>query len=200
MIMQARSSDQDHLHWLQKFGIKLGEGQSVLDVGCGSGYLCHIATTEGAKHVVGMDIVSPEGLAPDSKWMFIKTDLNAGDWISQVNGKKFNLIFAFDILEHLDSPYKFLSDLRSCAAQNANVVITTPNVMSWERFIRPNTWSGVQDHQHKTLFTRYSLEFLLWKSGFITTTMKAPVRSLGPLGYAIPQIGGQIICIARAMN
>ena len=56
---------------------------------------------------------------------------------------------------------------------------------------------GSQDPQHKTLFHRYSLQFLLAKAGFESVSIQAPMRLLKFLGPIQPQIGGQIFCVAK---
>lgn len=195
--MKPLSTDQDHLRWLSDLGLSSMKNLSLLDVGCGSGYICHHSMEQGAKTAVGIDIVRPKGLTDGSRWRFLNTDLNSETWATEFNGEKFDRILAFDILEHLDSPYLFLKNLRSLMTPEAHLVLTTPNLMSWERYARPQSWSGVRDEQHKTLFTRYSLKFILSKVGLETITLKAPLRSLGGLSPLTPQIGGQIICVAK---
>lgn len=198
--MQPLSSDLDHLRWLSDIGLDKMNHLRLLDVGCGSGYVCHYAMEHGAKAAVGIDIVKPKGLLDPSSWRFMNYDLNAADWPTEFKGETFDLILAFDILEHLDSPYAFLQNLRSLMSKDGRLVLTTPNLMSWERYARPDNWSGVRDEQHKTLFTRYSLKFLLSKAGLQSDLMKAPLRSLGGLSSWTPQIGGQIVCRASRAN
>jgi len=195
--MQPKTSDLDHLQWLKDLGCDSFQNVSVLDVGCGTGFVCHEAMRQGARRAVGLDIVEPAGLTSNSNWKFINGDLNSDVWTSGVGEGKFDLILAFDILEHLDSPYRFLKTLRECMDTSGKLVLTTPNLTSWERYAKPTSWSGVQDDQHKTLFSRYSLRFLLSKVGFDCVVLKAPLRSLGGLGPLVPQIGGQIVCVAK---
>ena len=156
--MQANQSDLDHLEWLKRAKINSFSGLRLLDLGCGSGYICHKAAEWGAALAVGVDVVKPSGAG--NGWTFQEVDLNAGHW-HEAWDDPFDLILAFDIIEHLDSPFQFLSSCRSLLSKEGKIVITTPNVLSWERFYNPRGWSGVQDPQHKVLFTKYSLEFLL---------------------------------------
>jgi 2-polyprenyl-3-methyl-5-hydroxy-6-metoxy-1,4-benzoquinol methylase len=194
--MKANPSDLDHLRWLEIAKLNSFRGLRILDLGCGSGYVCHKAMEEGAQQAVGVDIVKPQ--IPNegaSRWQFSDADLNDRHWQKEFSNP-FNLVLAFDILEHLDSPYLFLKSCRELTDKNGKLVLTTPNTLSWERFYKPNGWSGIRDPQHKTLFTKYSLDFLLRKAGFSSATFQAPMRSLSFLGPLQPQIGGQILCIA----
>jgi 2-polyprenyl-3-methyl-5-hydroxy-6-metoxy-1,4-benzoquinol methylase len=192
--MQPLSSDLDHLKWLEAAEVQSLAGKNILDLGCGSGYICHKAMNDGANSAIGIDLVKPAAEA--NKWRFLQLNLDEKNWDRSLERDTFNLILAFDILEHLESPYQFLKSCRNLMAPDARLVLTTPNLMSWERFFKPENWSGVQDPQHKVLFTKYSLRFLLRKVGLSVFLVKAPMRSLTFLNGLQPQIGGQLLCVA----
>ena len=196
--MKPRPSDIDHLNWLARAGIQNFTSKKILDVGCGSGFICHKAMSDGATLAVGIDVIEPEfaNRLEQYPWSFLQIDLNQSDWSKKV-ADIFDLIFAFDIIEHLDSPYQFLRSCEKLLSNTGILVVTTPNLLSWERFFRPNSWSGVTDNQHKVLFTRYSLNFLLNRCGFTKNKLIAPMRALSFLGPLQPQIGGQMLIIAQ---
>ena len=198
----ARAPDLDHLSWLgEHTSVGLGDwaGKALLDLGCGSGFLCAEAARQGARHVVGIDLKSPDVEAKD--WRFCTVDLEADDWTAEVpraqNGhSSFDLICAFDILEHLSSPVKFLNNCRNLLSSGGHLVLTTPNTASWERLLKGEAWSGATDPQHKILFSRYSLAFLLRRTGFHPMVLNAPVRKLARAHIPCPQVGAQIFCVA----
>ena len=194
--MDHWQSDLDHLKWLDRLGVTNFAGQSVLDLGCGSGFLCEKMKNGGASRVVGVDLVKPPN-AGNSGWQYLSTDLDHSDWATTLGHEPFDLIFAFDIIEHLQSPYLFLQNCWRLLSAGGQVVLTTPNVNSWERLSKPEDWSGVRDEQHKTLFNRYSLRFILERAGFELVQLSAPMRSLAFLGALQPHIGGQILALAR---
>lgn len=112
----------------------------------------------GADFALGIDVIEPD--AEDvlkRNWTFLIADLNRS-WLNQVH-EKFDLIMTFDILEHLDSPYQFLSSCFSLLKDGGYLILTTPNLMSLERFINPRQWSGVRDPQRKVLFQNIVLIF-----------------------------------------
>lgn len=194
----ARAPDHDHLRWLAAYGLESCADQTILDVGCGSGFLCQEFMRRGAKKAVGVDLATPD--VPPKAWVFLRQDLEDRTWPERVKTESdqtgFDLITAFDILEHLSSPVAFLSACLTLLNPNGKVVITTPNTNSWERLLKPQGWSGAMDVQHRILFNRYSLEFLLRRVGFAPTVMKAPLRKLSFLGAMTPDIGAQIIAVA----
>ncbi len=198
-IRQPRAADQVHLQWLRDFGVRSFSAKKVLDLGCGSGFISHFAQTEGARLSVGVDIEEPkEGLPATDEWQFVMANLDLGDWMKQIPGGNFDLILAFDILEHLRSPVVFLEQCRSLLGSEGTLFLTTPNTQSLERVLRPSTWSGAFDPQHRILFSKYSLGFLLGKTGLDPVHMDAPMRSLQWLPRWIqPQIGGQLLVQAK---
>lgn len=198
--LKARPSDFAHLRWLSDYCDYQWQGRRILDLGCGSGYLCEKSLLEGASFACGVDMVVPTGYTPSMAWTFHSLDLDQSEWSQTIltlcQRKLFDAIFAFDILEHVSSPWNFLVECRKLLASEGILVVTTPNTSSWERWLRPRSWSGATDEQHKTLFHRYSLSFILERAGLEPALLEAPVRKLGPLAALAPQIGGQLFCVA----
>lgn len=200
MAVEKRSSDHDHLLWIEDRIPSAFAGKRVLDIGCGSGFLCKYALDKGAEISVGIDIVSPFGLDDNSTWKFLQVDLEQLDWEQTLKAhahcNEYDLILALDILEHVSSPWNLLKSIWALMTPQAQLVLTTPNVNSWERLIKPNAWSGVVDQQHKTLFNKYSLNYILKKAGFDERFIEAPIRKFSSLNRMLPDIGGQLVCIA----
>ena len=201
----ARAPDHDHISWLAEYSIVDAagwKGKALLDLGCGSGYLCAEAARQGARHVVGIDLKNPDVAA--QSWHFCSVDLESDAWAAAVprastGGDRFDFICAFDIIEHLSSPVRFINQCRELLTPGGRLVLTTPNTASWERILKGEAWSGATDPQHKILFTRYSLGFLLRRSGFEPLVLRAPVRKLAKLGVPCPQVGAQIFCVAAGV-
>lgn len=192
----ARLPDFDHLAWLRRDGLDQVQAKSILDLGCGSGALCQHFVEQGASHVVGVDILPPT--RPAEGWRYLNVDLNGSSWphsLATAQGG-FDLVLAFDIIEHLRSPVDFLASVRQILNTGGSLVLTTPNTNSWERWLRRERWSGATDPQHLLLFNLYSLRFLLERSGYKIKRLAAPVRSLKGLSGLMPQVGAQILCVA----
>jgi len=197
--LTPRPSDIDHWRWLPpsfKGGVK---GKVTLDIGCGSGYIPSTLAAHGAR-AIGVDLVRPPAIGerePEG-WTFVQLDLAIKDWSHRVGTPGFiQLITAFDIIEHLDHPMGLIKECHTLLHPDGWLVLTTPNVNSWERWLRPKTWSGAHDPDHIVLWTLYSLRFALERSGFVIHTLKAPIRTFGPMSPFVPQVGGQILCLAR---
>lgn len=195
MQYQPRPSDLIHLEWLRALHLGDFQGQNFLDLGCGSGYVCLHAKRQGAQTSVGIDIeATGEAIQSATDWQFLLANLDTPKWTDGLKPGTFDLVTAFDILEHIDSPWLFLAQIKPLLSPQGSLVLTTPNIQSWERRLRPNTWSGASDPQHKTLFSPYSLGFLAERAGFKVNYLDAPMRSLTWLPQGIrPKIGGQLL-------
>jgi 2-polyprenyl-3-methyl-5-hydroxy-6-metoxy-1,4-benzoquinol methylase len=200
MKASPRPSDLDHLNWLNTKVTRSWQSYRVVDLGCGSGYLCEWLKSQGGSDVVGIDLETPPTFSRDSQWKFGQVDLDNLwdiDVRNMLDGHRADYILAFDIIEHLNSPWNFLIRCRNLLKPGGTLVLTTPNINSWERFLNPTNWSGAKDSQHKILFAKYSLSFVLTKAGFTVETLEAPLRSAKRLSSFVPNIGGQIFSVSK---
>lgn len=198
-IKELNPSDQTHLSWLKELGVVDVKGLKILDLGCGSGYLCKSFIDQGAALAVGMDVELPEKNKDkaDSGLHFVLADLNAENWADQLKDElgpdAFDLVLGFDIIEHLKSPVGFLENIKTLSHAKTKLILTTPNTNSWERLLKPKTWSGALDGDHLILFNAYSLTFLLERCGFSPLQVSAPIRKLGFFSKFFFSWGGQLL-------
>ena len=64
------------------------------------------------------------------KDQFVSLDLNNSHFAAQLGLAAFDLVFAVEVIEHLESPINFLRNVASLLKPQAVAVITTPNVDS----------------------------------------------------------------------
>ncbi len=115
----------------------------------------------------------------------------------------FDLVAMFDVIEHVASPFDVLVEVRRVLALGGSMIITTPNLVGLDRWLRPNSWSGVADPSHRYLFSPASLKHLLVQAGFKTMRLRTPFHALGelpPLARLVMErsmLGGQLWVTAR---
>lgn len=147
---------------------------SVIEFGCNNGSITRILASRFGK-VVAIDADS-ELLrkaertieATNTKWVL--HDLNYP--IEKVMHRQFDAAVAFEVIEHLDSPQKFLTEIALVLRPGGILMLSTPNVASPEGIV--GTWRARKngerfkawDNSHKTLFTSAGLLKLLRQSGF----------------------------------
>lgn len=99
----------------------------VLDVASGSGAMVRRLMDLGFSNVRAIELdrakFDVEGVMPDA------VDLNRP--FARAIGTQFGVITAIEIIEHLDSPRQFLSELRDLLRDDGVLVVTSPNVVHW---------------------------------------------------------------------
>lgn len=186
-----------HLEWLRRWVPELETSSTILDLGCGSGHLAETLSAAPAA-VVAVDLNEPGSFHPEAEWRYIRQDLNK-DWRASVSSfapAGYDVVLAFDILEHLEAPYDFLKRCADVLSPAGRLVVSTPNPLGWERVAFPRKWSGVRDPDHRYLFTAYTLKFLLQRAGLQTLLLAAPFRSRACSRAWFPRLGAQLLLVA----
>lgn len=117
---------------------KYTDGKVVLDLGCidhdeenwRSKFWLHKAIKEVAKEVVGLDYYK-EGVEKLRENGF---DIVYGDAQKFDFDKKFDVVTAGDLIEHLPNLNGFMSSVRSALKKNGLFVISTPNPWCWKYY------------------------------------------------------------------
>jgi len=135
-------------------------GGSLLEVGCGYGYLLkeakdffdYRAGTDFSKNAVlhagqNIDLVvkgGVEALPPD---------------------RKFDCVISLHVIEHAYNPKEFLKRLLSCLNPNGRLVIGSPDMGSFWRVIMGRRWPSFKIPEHVLFFDKNSLSGLMHNIG-----------------------------------
>ena len=110
--------------------IKLGIGDSILDIGCGWGEFTPMFR-ERFRKVSGLD--------PDKKLLNVAQKRIDGVHYIEGWGETFNLDEKFDtitmtnLLEHVDNPIKLLKNCKKHLSENGVIIVQVPNAKSITR-------------------------------------------------------------------
>jgi len=117
------------------------KGKSVLDVGCvdhdvtranQEKFWSHLFLSEITKETVGIDI--EEKSIEIMKKMGFKVYLMDAEKIKFE--RKFDVVFAGEVIEHLTNPGLFLQGASKVLKDSGKIIVTTPNTFSVNRFVR----------------------------------------------------------------
>ena len=80
------------------------------------------------------------------------------DLQSAVRDDKFDVIFAWEVIEHVTSPDRFFAEVTQHLAPKGYVVLSTPNY-GCAKYVYPSRWAGFQcSFEHLYFLDRKSLE------------------------------------------
>jgi len=173
-----RSPDLENAQYVPKLGYEsphtlalqsVKPGSRVLDLGCAGGAVAEKLRKRGC-HVVGVDIVPlEEGVELDG---FYRHDLNDG--LPAIELDDFDYVLLLDVIEHLNSPERFLEELYAKLSLNPDVtvVVSTGNIAfgMTRLLLLAGQFNygkrGILDLTHTRLFTFSTLRRALEGAGF----------------------------------
>ncbi len=101
--------------------------KAALDVGCGAGLLCEPLARMGAA-VTGVD-AAPENVAAakaHAAQSGLTIDYRAGE-LSEQGLKKFDVVTAMEVIEHVTDPAAFVAELTRHLKPDGLLIMSTPN-------------------------------------------------------------------------
>jgi len=203
MVLKKRNEIRRIIYKLgPNFLKKIKNANKIADLGCANGELLSLLHTEFRKpkeNLYGFD-VSKKFIAEARKSFshIYHWDFNyKKEW-----PQKFDVIFALDVIEHLENSQNFLKNIVSLMKKNSLLVLSTPNINSLSRFIQRSQWFGFKDKTHKKFYSRASLFSLLKQEGLeikkyktlSSTNLSLYNQIISVLGW-----GGQILLLAKKM-
>jgi len=177
-------------------------GSRVLDLGCAGGWVGAELRRSGC-HVVGVDVFPlAEGVELDE---FHLHDLNDG--LPTIDFAGFDYVLLLDVIEHLQSPERFLDELYAALSLNpaAKVIVSTGNIgFGMTRMLllagQFNYGKrGILDLTHTRLFTFSSLRRLLDGAGFRIVELRG-VPAPFPLALGDSRAARAMISVNRRGN
>lgn len=98
---------------------------SLLDIGCGRGFLLGHLADAGIEGLTGMDVY--EDVASD-RFSYARGDVTRR---LPFDDHSFECVVAGEIIEHVPDPDTFLREIRRVLVQGGTLVVSTPNMVSW---------------------------------------------------------------------
>ncbi len=166
----------------------VGKNSQVLELGCSTGYL----TKELKKNGCIIDVVELDAddlkVASTYARSAYHGNLDDDKFLVSLN-KKYDVIIASDVLEHLKNPENVLKKLKKNLKESGRIIISMPNIACWsmrkELFFKGNFEyqdSGILDRTHLRFYTYNSIQQLIKNAGFknfkrIPIELQFPFRS-----------------------
>ncbi|MGI9114532.1 MAG: hypothetical protein DLM52_00140 [Chthoniobacterales bacterium] len=177
-----RATFERRIRLLRRLGLS---GGRLLDVGCGCGFFLETALAHGFD-ATGVEF-SSEAIAlarSDVRECIVQGDVNA---LALRNDSAFDVIVAFDIIEHTQDPLKFLNDLRSLLRPGAWLALSTPDTGHFLRYLMRSHWPMLQPLQHTYLFSKGAMRNALQRCGYSNIRIENATKMLSA-DYLIEQV------------
>ncbi len=149
-------------------GFPIRPEDTVLDVGCGNGGACMFAAGQGAE-VIAVDIL-PDVIASVDRRLAASNARAHRAIVSDANplpleDNTATCVMAMEVLEHVDEPAQFLSELVRVGKPDARYLITVPDPMSenvQKRIAAPTYW---KKPNHVRIIGREELDQIVSEAG-----------------------------------
>ena len=162
-----------------------GRDKNVLELGAASGHVTAELTKRGNR-VTAVEIdISNRDLLSQAAEKVIITDLDRLDLVKKLQGEKFDVIIAADVLEHLTRSSLVLFQLHELLKEDGYIVASIPNIAHGDVRLTmlqgnfPYAESGLLDKTHLQFFTRSSVKEFFNDNGFDITEIYCTVVPLG---------------------
>ena len=136
---------------------------SVLDIGCGYGYFVRQALAAGFD-AYGVDL-STDGIREAEKHAPGRCFRGTLDDVEELAGRRFDVIFASHLIEHILKPQDFIETLIPHLNEGGIVMFVTPNISSWLARVSGRRWVSFKIPEHVAYYTPATISHLLESAG-----------------------------------
>lgn len=145
--------------------ILLDKNKTILDVGCGAGFLLKVLENLGFSELSGVEISTTQ--IQEAKKILTKSkiyNMDIFDFFEKNSNKKYDVIFLYDVIEHIekDKIIYLLKIIFNLLNNEGVLIIRTTNADS-------PFFSGMMryiDFTHSTSFNKESIKMVLRSAGF----------------------------------
>lgn len=177
----------------------------LLDVGCSTGFFLLIAKKIGFE-VYGMEVAEKPVYIAKNKYGLNVIKALTFDELPDEFKKPYKIITAFEVLEHVHEPMKFLKDIYSLLEDEGVFILSCPSFYKFENtakgYRKYKWWWGDYPPNHVTRWKPWSLHYALKNAGFdevhIFTEPLIPgtvLEGVTPFGFDLKLPDGKMLNI-----
>lgn len=149
----------------------VGEGKSVLEIGCHTGYFSRVLRANGCR-VTGVEINAEAATRAREEGFDVRVGSVEDAALLAALPGPFDALLLMDVLEHLVDPWTTLARLGEQVKPGGQLLVSLPNVACWtmRRALLAGRWQytrdGLLDRTHLRFFTFESGQALIAGAGF----------------------------------
>lgn len=146
-------SSKEYTYYPIKEYLKNKKKLNILEAGCGYGYLTY-AMNKAGHNIIGIDISKNAIKFARSQFGNYFLDEDIEKFSSKIN-KKFDLIVATELIEHLTEPTSFIASCLKLLSHKGKIIVTTPNKDYYGKDV---LWHAEYPPVHTVLLGKSSME------------------------------------------
>ena len=139
--------------------------ENLLDIGAGTGDFLVTAQNAGF-HITG---VEPSTKA---RALAAKKEVELNSELKDLNGKQFQVITLWHVLEHLPNLEDQIKEIVSLLKENGTLLIAVPNFKSFDANFYGNHWAGYDVPRHLWHFSKTAITKLFQKQGMEVVSIR----------------------------
>jgi len=149
-------SKHRHMRYHDFFVNRVGNNETVLDIGCGIGAVSFdVALKAGAK-VVAIDLSHANISIAQEKYVHQNIEYVAGDVLKALPGSKFDVVIMSNVLEHLPNRSTFLNNVTESTGARRLLLRVPLFERDWRVPLKKEL--GMEWRLDKTHYTEYTIE------------------------------------------
>ncbi len=166
----------------------------ILDVGCGSGSFLNFLKKKYSFELTGLEIEGDAALrAKDNNKGFT---LLTGFLKTTDFKAPFDLITMYHVFEHLLTPHEDLEHIKKIINPNGKLVISIPNIDSWQASIFKDKWFHLDVPRHLIFFKPKDFKKMMQSKNFEINNERYISWEQNPYGY----IQSCLNCLSKKHN
>jgi SAM-dependent methyltransferase len=132
---------------------------NIMEYGCGVGnFMSQLSRIYSFRNFVGLDFSQRAVDICNKKGLNVYRADSLSDYVSSVN---FDIIYAFQLLEHLPEPKKFIDDVYKKLSKDGYLYLTLPNTSSLGYRLFGRFWKGLDAPRHIFQYNLLAVKRLL---------------------------------------
>ena len=139
--------------WVSQIKARTAKGRvAILDYGCGTGDYITFPLARSGNEVLGIDIHEPSILEARRRYALPNLSFRTGviqDLLAE--RLSFDVIVCSEVLEHLNDPLEFLTNVRRLLRPGGGLIVTTPNGYGSFEMLRRLEWALSRIGIHQSL-------------------------------------------------
>ena len=144
----------------------------LLEVGCSIGTMLSLFKKTQFQ-LFGIDPDLKASKVAEDKYGITMSKVTLEDYDNS-SGDRYDVVMNFETIEHVYSPFSFLSKINSIMRTNGHLIFTTPNYFGFDIKILDAKYKNIYGPNHLNYFNVRTIDYLLDRTGFKVTKKLTP--------------------------